>query len=448
MFFTDQQTRQDLGLISKNDQQSIFSIFDKTATKGGRSYLKALFNSPINKTKDLSERSELIQFWQKKAELLSIDKRQIDFIDHYLNVSISIKGTTLVHSLKFFLEDKWRSSNDYYILKTGIVFIHQFLIQMQEITKIKCDPITEKVSFHYLNHIKEVIENPELTNFINSYHIKKLPLNIRKYDNLLRGKFKKNLFILLNNFYAFEAYKAVGITATELNLCHPEFLESANNKIHLEDLFHLLIASPVKNNFIMDEAKNLCFLTGANMSGKSTLLKSLGIAIYLAQIGFPIPAKTLKITPFDGLFSTINLSDNLTLGHSHFYSEVMRIKEIAEHIAKGKKLFIIFDELFRGTNVKDASIGTKMIIEAFAIMKNSLFIISTHILDIAVTFENNPKVFFRHLKSRLQDNIPTYSYKLSSGVAESSLGVEIIINEKIIEILKAPAIGEINTNRE
>ncbi len=78
------------------------------------------------------------------------------------------------------------------------------------------------------------------------------------------------------------------------------------------------------------------FLTGANMAGKSTFIKPLGIAMYLGHMGFPVPASRMEFAVRDGIFTTINLPDNLSRGASHFYAEVLRIKNVAEGAERDK----------------------------------------------------------------------------------------------------------------
>ncbi len=90
------------------------------------------------------------------------------------------------------------------------------------------------------------------------------------------------------------------------------------------------------------------------MAGKSTFMKSFGIAVYLAHMGFPVPAAGMKFSVLNGMYTTINLPDNINKGYSHFYAEVVRVRKVAESIGNSKNLLVIFDELFRGTNVKDA----------------------------------------------------------------------------------------------
>ncbi len=76
--------------------------------------------------------------------------------------------------------------------------------------------------------------------------------------------------------------------------------------------------------------------------------------MFLAHMGLPVPATRMQFSVLDGIYTTINLPDNLGMGASHFYAEVLRVKKMTAELQQGKDLFIVFDELFRGTNVKDA----------------------------------------------------------------------------------------------
>src|SRR5690606_13713068 len=144
-----------------------------------------------------------------------------------------------------------------------------------------------------------------------------------------------------------------------------------------DGLYHPCIDKAIANSVSFDQDSNVLFLTGANMAGKSTFMKSFGTSIYLAHMGFPVAAKRMVFSVKDGLFSSINVSDNLGMGYSHFYAEVLRVKDVAVEVAKSKNLVILFDELFKGTNVKDAYDATLGVSEAFAENRNCSFIIST-----------------------------------------------------------------------
>jgi DNA mismatch repair ATPase MutS len=172
------------------------------------------------------------------------------------------------------------------------------------------------------------------------------------------------------------------------------------------------------------------------MAGKSTFLKTMGLMVYLAHLGFPVPAKSLKTSIFDGLYTTINLSDNLNLGYSHFYSEVRRVKEVVGKLNTGKNLVVIFDELFRGTNVKDAYDGSLLIISSLAKVKRSLFFISSHILEVAEILDQNESIIFNCFESELVEKNTVYDFKLRNGVSKERIGMLIIQKENIIEMLE------------
>ncbi len=180
----------------------------------------------------------------------------------------------------------------------------------------------------------------------------------------------------------------------------------------------------------------MLFLTGANMAGKSTFMKSFGIAVYLAHLGFPVAASRMEFSVRDGLYSSINVPDNISLGYSHFYAEVLRVKQVAEAVSKRKRLVVLFDELFKGTNVKDAYDATLAVTEAFAGYRNSCFIISTHIIELGeVLGRSCSNMQFAYLPTVMEGPAPRYTYQLEPGITGDRQGMIIIQNEKIFEIL-------------
>jgi len=172
------------------------------------------------------------------------------------------------------------------------------------------------------------------------------------------------------------------------------------------------------------------------MAGKSTFLRSLSTALYLAHMGFPVAARSMSFSVMDGIYTTVNLPDNLGIGASHFYMEVLRVKKMATELHAGGTFFILFDELFRGTNVKDAHEATVAVTDGFAAQKNSLFIISSHIVEAASALKQIHNIGFLYLPTRMNGHVPEYTYKLQQGVTDDRHGMIIIRNEGILETLK------------
>jgi len=172
------------------------------------------------------------------------------------------------------------------------------------------------------------------------------------------------------------------------------------------------------------------------MAGKSTFLRSVSTAVYLAHMGFPIAAVSMEFSVMDGIYTTINLPDNLGIGASHFYAEVLRVKKVATELSRGKSLFIVFDELFRGTNVKDAHEATVAITSAFAGKATSMFIISSHIVEAGTALKKSGHIGFFYLPTRMNGHQPEYTYTLEQGITDDRHGMIIIRNEGILDTLK------------
>src|SRR5690606_258638 len=117
--------------------------------------------------------------------------------------------------------------------------------------------------------------------------------------------------------------------------------EKGTKKFRMKAVYHPELPKPVPNDISMNGNDTVIFLTGANMAGKSTLLRSLATAIYLAHMGFPVAAEEMELSVMDGIYTTINLPDNLGIGASHFYAEVLRVKKVAAELQKGKSIFVI-----------------------------------------------------------------------------------------------------------
>jgi DNA mismatch repair protein MutS len=231
-----------------------------------------------------------------------------------------------------------------------------------------------------------------------------------------------------------DVYTTVSATAAKKGFTFPVIKISDTPAVVINGLFHPFITDPVCNNVDFNCDKNLCFVTGTNMAG--TFLKAVGVSIYLSQLGFPVPAAYMETTTFNGLITTINIEDNIDQGHSHFYSEVLRVKQVAQRISESKNVFVIFDELFRGTNVKDAYDASLAIITAFSKVRKCFFIVSTHIVEVANDLKTIKNIDFKYMETLFDKETPVYSYQLKNGITEERLGWWIVKNEKIVEIIE------------
>ena len=257
------------------------------------------------------------------------------------------------------------------------------------------------------------------------------------FDRNLRCISHKNFKEVIELLQEIDVNVVVGSVAREKKFCFAEAADDGEILVAMKGLHHPRIDGAISNDLEVTATKNVFFLTGANMAGKSTLMKSFGIAVYLAHMGFPVAATSMQFRIQDGMYTSINVPDNINLGYSHFYAEVLRVKKVAIEVSRDKRLIVIFDELFKGTNVKDAFDATLAVTEAIAERKNCAFMVSTHIIEVGQELGKRcNNVTFEYLPTVMKGKLPTYTYKLEQGITSDKHGMIIINNEKIIEIIK------------
>lgn len=439
LFDIDKQTIRDLNLFEERTKdKSVFSVYNHSETKGGQEKMYKLFRTPVSDLESLQSRKAEINFFFEHDCALKLKSRHLDFIEHYLiNDRVPLRNN-IIDAAYDGLCNKLLSNGDYWIISNGILHAIHLLIDLEKFVDeaksfslpatLEAD-LDELKNFAASNALKKVLSDPP-------GDIKDLTFSqINNLDHFIRVTKKEGFRELLNIVYKIDVLQTLGRMMKREGFVLPEYCDESQPVFEVIDAFYPILSAPVPNSFTFRHDSSLCFITGPNMAGKSTFLKTMGLMVYLAHLGFPVPAKRMKTTVFDGLFTTINLADNLNLGYSHFYSEVQRVKDIVVKINTERNLVVIFDELFRGTNVKDAYDASLMIISALAKIRGNLFFISTHILEVAECLENKDSILFNCFESELDGQTPVYDFRLKEGVSKERIGMLIIQRENIIGIL-------------
>ena len=434
-FVLDKQTVRDLELFEEEkSSKSVFRYYNFTKTLGGRNFLYDLMLNPLTDINEIKQRQEIIQFFHTTGLELKITKDQFDFIEYYLRLNVSTLRNNAVDALLQSLSDKINPGNDYYLIRTGVQNLLFLFNHLKEIIdKIHQYRIPNELipDIDFIKDFFGLAENKDL--YAKKTKISCVMLN--RLDNRFRKRFRNEVMAIVKIIYSLDAIIAVAKAARLKNLNFPQFIANSHPRLSIKGLFHPLLDRAIPYNIKLAVSETLCFLSGPNMAGKSTFLKSLGIAVYLSHLGFPVPALEMKTTLYHGLITTINLSDNTSRGYSHFYNEVKRVKETALMLKERQYLFVIFDELFRGTNVRDAFEASLLIIKAFAKIRHSTFFVSTHLIEIAEEIKNQKSIRFMCFDSRIKNNEPVYSYNLHRGISYKRLGMHILQQENIMEIL-------------
>jgi DNA mismatch repair ATPase MutS len=183
----------------------------------------------------------------------------------------------------------------------------------------------------------------------------------------------------------------------------------------------------VCNDFHLNDQQQVILLTGSNMAGKSTFLRTIGLNLRLAYVGAPVNADSLELSLFK-LFTCINVSDSVQDGLSYFYAEVKRLKQLLSAVEAGDRLPILFmiDEIFRGTNNRERSIGSGAFIRALSRRQNAVGLIATHDLELTRLADEISGIANFHFCEEVTDGRMVFDYLLRSGPCPTTNALKIM----------------------
>lgn len=194
------------------------------------------------------------------------------------------------------------------------------------------------------------------------------------------------------------------------------------------DLGHPLIPQQqkVENDFSIDKLGEIDIITGSNMSGKSTFLRTLGVNLCIAYAGGPVNASLFQTSLFR-VFTCIRISDSVTEGYSYFFAEVKRLKALLTAVESGDNMpvFFLIDEIFKGTNNRERRIGSEAYISAL-VGHNCLGVISTHDLDLVALADTLPGIKNYHFKEDVIDGEMVFDYILRTGPSPTTNALKIM----------------------
>lgn len=436
-FSIDKQSLDELNLMGKFRQGSVYHLFNQVKTRSGEKLLDKFFRNPLTSADEINSRTAVFSFFQSLNIQFPFDSGQVALMQEYVDLG-NRKG--LAQSYLNIVFKKGLSSiardDNYKKIIQGL--------QASIVTLKKCYSLVEELSItngpyqQRLLTIKKELTSETLSQLLNTDIYKTIPLlKIAQYDYLLRSRLNAGIQDILLFIAEIDVNIAVSNIAKLKGFNYARALPKNANSLQARNLRHPCIENAIGNNIDMQSYSNVVFLTGANMAGKSTWMKTIGIAVYLAHIGFPVAADAMMFSVREGIFSSINVADNIGLGYSHFYAEVVRVKDAADATSTGRHLLLIFDELFKGTNVKDAYDGTLAVTEAFSEYSNCLFIVSTHIIEVGEALKSHENIQFKYMPTTMEGVTPRYTYRLQDGITEDRQGMMIIRNERILEMLES-----------
>ena len=229
----------------------------------------------------------------------------------------------------------------------------------------------------------------------------------------------------------FDAYVTLGTYAFN----HPDHtypnLVQGDAVLSGKEVGHPLVDSKknVLNDFEIGKGR-FCIVTGANMAGKSTFLRAVGLQIVMANMGLPVKGKEVKYAPVR-LLTSMRSSDSLTDETSYFYAELKRLKYIVEELEKGDG-FVILDEILKGTNSVDKAEGSKKFIERL-VQHGSTGMVATHDLSLCTLADKLPQVENHYFDAQIINGELFFDYKFKEGVCQNMNASFLLKNMGIVD---------------
>jgi len=458
----------DIDLFGKG---SFFQYLNRTATIDGKTVLaNTLTENKItailekqNALKELSEKVIWRQHFSALASLVvvkSTSKSIVIWISNYASVlskyliKIQIGFSLISLALIGFLTFGFISFS-YLIIW---FFVGLFITSKfgKKTLQIYTEIDKSSDTFRQYHKLLNEIENEEFTSEIlkNKKGIikseeKKASSIVKEFSKILNTFDQRNndvIAILGNGLFLFEIYNACTVekwifkyqhsvkdwfevvaffdaqnSLANFNFNHPKFvfpdISDKKEIIKSAKLGHplLKVDKRIDNNFSIDDAQ-FFIITGANMAGKSTFLRTVSLSIVMANCGLTVCAESFQYSPVK-LITSMRTSDSLTDDESYFYSELKRLKFIVDEI-KGEKYFIILDEILKGTNSKDKAIGSKKFVEKLTKSK-STGIIATHDVSLCELENEFSGVKNYYFDAEIIKDELHFDYTLKNGVCKN-----------------------------
>lgn len=229
--------------------------------------------------------------------------------------------------------------------------------------------------------------------------------------------YKAEVAVWFDAITFFDAYNSLG----NFGFNHPNYvypiLSDAVSVLNVKGAGHPLLKQEtmVKNDFQID-SEEFFIVTGANMAGKSTFLRTVSLQIVMGNVGLPVCAESAEYNPIK-LITSMRTTDSLTDDESYFFSELKRLKFIVDEI-KTDRYFIILDEILKGTNSTDKAIGSRKFVEKL-VASNSTGIIATHDLSLCVAAEEMEDVKNYYFDAQIIDGELYFDYTFKSGICQN-----------------------------
>lgn len=433
----DKTTISDLSIFNAEEAFSVFNRINQCNTIRGKEQLRLNISKPLSDVKSIHAIQDLLRFIiiHKQKWPTRISNGTIMVVERFLesNIEPIPSKPSKISALTY----KIINGHDFSLVRYSVTHYFDFIKGMHEMIEHFLHAETPALLKGILEDAQKILAKDRLAPIVQHKRATDIPAPEMLYlAHFLRYNYKHSMLELLSIFAQLDAWYGMAVATGHFGLVFPEIVSSGQPEITAKGLYHLLLTDPVSYDVTLDRQTNFLFLTGANMAGKSTFIKAVGAAVFLAHTGMSVPATAMRLSVFDGMLSNINVIDNIMKGESYFFNEVQRIKATVNKVSDGKKWLILIDELFKGTNVQDAMKCSTAVIEGLLKISSSLFILSTHLYEIGEALKRYDNISFNYFETSVANDQLSFSYQLKNGISNDRLGYLILKREGVVKMLE------------
>lgn len=434
----DKTTLKDLSIFSASGED-VASLIDRTTSSAGREALRAYIRNPPDSYERLLAMQDVVRWWSvhNSEWTKKITNGTLVLLEKYFETADtdSIAHTGVIMIPGQFLQ-KLFNRNEYSFIEFSLAQVSDFLKGCFELVALRQKYELPVLLDEELREIGADLEHALVPQLIEiGKHSSFRTLSRLAYRT--RRELKNPLYRLMERYARLDAWQSMGASTKALGWNFPLMKPALPVHLRAKDLYHPLLPTPVPYSIDFNSKSHFLLLTGANMSGKTTFMRSLGVAALLAHLGMGVPAETFELSFLDGIITNMHVEDSLLRGESYFFAEVQRIKSTAQKIAGDRPHLVLMDELFKGTNVHDAYECTRAVVEGLLKHPQHLMILSTHIHEVARHFEGTPAMLFAYFVTLTDERGAfKFNYELKEGISSDRIGYRILLQEGVIDLLE------------
>lgn len=430
----DEQTLRELEIFTDaSGGAGVCARIDSTRTRLGSQALKARLRHPFVETREIVSVQQDLAFLRTHGSVLPFDDELLHGADRYARSRIDVVDWGRPGARVAALRLACRHPDVVAELSRGLVFATSLANLVQD----HCRKLLARSpggGLELLLRGAAAAANEVTTGSAGSGGS---AWTVFRRDARLRGRSAESLRHLVAAAAELDALASMAAFGDDGACCEPE-VTGDEPRFVARGLYHPLLSHPVGNGIELDRESHVVFLTGPNMAGKTTFLKSVGLAQVLAQAGLLAPAQALRLVPVEAVFTAMNTADDLSAGISYYLAEVRRMRQAAELLAGGRRALVLVDEAFRGTNVLDATDATRLVIGACAGLTDSTFVFASHLSELASALIPHG-VALKAFSGEVRGGVPSYDYRIADGISDQRLGLLLLKQEGVLDLLAEAA---------